>query len=54
MPSFGRRRSAGLLLWARRAGDIDQLLHGAQHQTRAVPRCQLTQEAERKLVLYPN
>jgi len=23
------RRAAGLLLWARRAGDIDRLLHGA-------------------------
>ena len=31
--------SGGLLLWARRAGDIDRLLHG---RMRAVPRCQQT------------
>jgi len=41
--------AAGLLLWARRAGDIDRLLHGwrsaavapqhgAQQQMRAMPR----------------
>jgi len=34
--------AAGLLLWARRAGNIDRLLHaGAQQQMRAVSRCQL-------------
>jgi len=27
--------AVGLLLWARRAGDIDQLLHGARQQRRA-------------------
>jgi len=43
------RGAAGLLLWARRAGDIDQQRqqHSAQQhdvyqQMRAVPRCQLT------------
>ena len=48
--------AAALLLWARRAGDTDRLLHaqpalsssrGAQQQMRAVPRCQLTKEASR-------
>jgi len=42
--------AAGLLLWARRPGDIDRLLHGQPaggHQQprggmRAVPHCQLT------------
>jgi len=45
--------AAGLLLWARRVGDIDRLLHdrrrsstgpqhGAQQQMRVVPRLQLT------------
>jgi len=40
--------AAGLLPWARRAGDDDELLpaaalqHGAQQQMRAVPRCQPT------------
>jgi len=44
--------AAGLLLWTRRAGDVDRLLpggqqqprpqHGAQQQVRAVTRCQLT------------
>ena len=44
--------AAGLLLWARRSGDIDRLLHGrrsaaaapqhgAQQQMRAVPRRRL-------------
>ena len=44
-----RQRAAGLLLWARRVGDIDRLLHGrrrcstgsqhhAQQQMRVVPR----------------
>ena len=31
--------AAGLLLSARRAGDLDRLLPGAQQQMRAVPRC---------------
>ena len=46
--------AAGLLLWARRAGVIDRLLHGrgAEQQLRAVSRCQLTSEAEHRLVLY--
>ena len=47
--------AAGLLLWARRAGDVDRQrrppgaqqqhgaqLHGAQQQMRAVSRCQLS------------
>jgi len=48
-----QQRAAGLLLWARPAGDIDRLLHsrrrsstgpqyGAQQQMRAVPRFQST------------
>jgi len=44
-----QQRAAGLLLWARRIGDIDRLLHGRrrsstepQQQMRAVPRLQLT------------
>jgi len=39
-----------LLLWARRAGDIDRFLQGrrAQQQMRAVSRRQLTQEAEHR------
>jgi len=49
-----QQRAAGLLLWARRLGDIDRLLHGrcrsnagpqhggAQQQMRAAPRLQLT------------
>ena len=37
------RPPAGLLLWARRRGDIDRL--------RAVPRCQRTYIADRKLIL---
>ena len=48
-----QQRAAGLLLWARRVGDIDRLLHGrAPQQMRAVSRCQLTQEAEYRLVLF--
>ena len=48
--------AAGLLLWARRAGDIDRLLHGRRSaascsgRMRAVLRRQLSQEAERRLV----
>jgi len=58
---------ASLLLWARRAGDIDRLLHGrrsavsstaaaapqnrAQQEMRAMPRCRLKEEAEHRLVL---
>jgi len=53
----------GLLLWARQPGEIDRLLHGrpsaaaapqhgAQRQTRAVSRCQPTQEAEHRPVYY--
>ena len=41
------------LLWARPAGDIDRLLHGAQQcggRLRAVPRYQRTYEAERRPV----
>ena len=35
--------AAGLLLWARRPGDSDRLLHQRrQQQIRAVSRCQLT------------
>jgi len=49
-----QQRAAGLLLWARLAGDIERLLHGwrrstlpvpqhgAQQQMRAVPRIQRT------------
>ena len=56
--------AAGLLLCARRAGDIHRLLHGrhsaaaapqhgAQHeQTRAVSRSQLAYEARHRTVLY--
>jgi len=33
-----QQRAAGLLLWARWVGDIDQLQHGAQQQMRVVPR----------------
>jgi len=45
--------AAGLLLWARRPGDIDRIdccAVGAQQQMRAVSRCQLTREAEPSLV----
>jgi len=28
-----QQRAAGLLLWARRAGDIDRLLHGRRHSS---------------------
>jgi len=46
-----QQRAAGLLLWARRVGDIDRLLHGrrrsstgpqhgVQQQMRAMPRFQ--------------
>jgi len=45
--------AAGLLLWARRPGDIDRIdccAAGAQQQMRAVSRCQLTREAEHSLV----
>jgi len=48
--------AAGLLLWARRAGDIDRLLHGRRSaascsgRMRAVLRRQLSSEAERRLV----
>ena len=49
--------AAGLLLWARRAGNIDRLPHGRRSaaavcggRMRAVPRCQRTQEAEHRLV----
>jgi len=47
-PAAARRYTAGLLLWARRAANIDQLLHsrtrrcGCGWRVRAVPRCQLT------------
>jgi len=50
--------AAGLLLWARRAGNIDRLLRDRRlaaaacgGQMRAVPRCQPTQEAEHRLVV---
>ena len=33
-----QQRAAGLLLWARWVGDLDQLQHGAQQQMRVVPR----------------
>ena len=57
--------AAGLLLWARLPGGIDRLLHGrrsaaaapqhgAQQQMRAVPRCQLTWEAEHRLFSREN
>jgi len=48
--------ATGLLLWARWPGDIDRLLHGKRSaaacgsQMKAVPRFQLTQEAEHGLV----
>jgi len=49
--------TAGLLLWARRAGDIDRLLHGRRsaaaacgERMRAVPHCQRASEAEHRLV----
>jgi len=45
-----QQRAAGLLLGARRAGDIDRQ-HGAQQQMRAVPRLQSPQKAEHRLVL---
>jgi len=43
-----QQRAAGLLLRARRVGDIDRLLHGRRHSStaRAVSRLQLTYEAE--------
>jgi len=52
--------AVGLLLWAQRPGDIYRLLHswqsaaaapqhGAQQHMRALPRCQLTYEAEHRL-----
>ena len=48
--------AVGLLLWARRPGDIDRLLHGrrsaaaAPQQMRAVPRRQPTYAAEHAFV----
>jgi len=44
--------SAGLLLWARRVGDISRLLHGRRSaaEMRAVSCCQLTNEADHRLV----
>ena len=44
---------AGLLLWARRPGDIvDCCTAGARQQMRAVSRYQLTSEAEQRLVSF--
>jgi len=50
--------TAGLLLWARRAGDISRLLHNWRSaaaacigRMRAVPRCQRTWVAEHGLVM---
>jgi len=40
--------AAGLLLWAQRAADVEQLQHGTQQQMRAVSR--LTYEAEHGFV----
>ena len=47
--------AADLLLWTRRAGDTDELLHGVQQQQQqranaGSTRCQRTQEAEHRLV----
>jgi len=39
--SAAARRYGGLLLWARRAGDIGRFAAVAQQQMRAVSRCQL-------------
>ena len=41
--------AASVPLWARRTGDIDRLLPGAQQQTRAVRRCRLAWETEHRL-----
>jgi len=55
--------AVGLLLWAQRPGDIYRFAarlagrrsaaaapqHGAQQHMRALPRCQLTYEAEQRL-----
>ena len=41
-----QQRAAGLLLWARQAGDIDRQRRRAQQQMRAVSRCQLMKKAE--------
>jgi len=56
---LSRSPAAAALLWARRAGDIDRLLHGrrclqqgAQQRMRAVTRLQLTREAEQRLVYH--
>ena len=47
-----QQRAEGLLLWARRAPQQqDAQQHGVQQQMRAVSRCQLTSEAEHRLVL---
>jgi len=59
-----QQRAAGLLLWARRVGDIDRLLHGlrgsstgqqhaTQQQTRAVPRFQRTCLAKHRTSCVP-
>jgi len=56
-----QQRAEGLLLWARRVGDIDRLLHGrrrsskgpqhgARQWMRVVPRFQRTSVAEHRLV----
>jgi len=37
--NIGKPAAAGLLLWARRAGDIDRLLSGAQRQRREAGEC---------------
>ena len=62
--SFGRRThaaAAGLLLWARRSGDIDRApipgtaqQHGVQQQMRAVSRCQLNSRKLNTDLLMPN
>jgi len=36
--SLSPAAAAGLLLWVRRVGDIDRLMHGAQQQMRVVAR----------------
>ena len=46
--------AAGLLLWARWAEDVDQLLHtGRSAANASMSRCRLTQEAEYRLVCRP-
>ena len=49
--SSSKPAAAGLLLWARRAGDVDGLLETCGGRMRAVPRCQRTSVAQHRFVV---